>query len=87
LLKRYGEKQEGKDKKMEIFQMITKRNTTRIALLKRRETKQRRTRQSKHRYWKKHKRQHYLQVKRKQRKRRRSAISKLRVLNKEFKTY
>jgi hypothetical protein len=85
LLKRYGEKQEGKDKKMEIFQMITKRKYDANSSFERRETKQRRTRQSKHRYWKKHKRQHYLQVKRKQRKRRRSAISKLRVLNKEFK--
>ena len=85
LLKRYGEKQEGQDKKMEIFQMITKRKYNPNSLFKTRETKQRRTRQSKNRYWKKHKRQHYLQVKRKQRKRRRSTISKLRVLNKDFK--
>lgn len=85
LLKRYGEKQEGQDKKMEIFQMITKRKYDANSSFQTRETKQRRTRQSKHRYWKKHKRQQYLQTKRKQRKRRRYAISKLRVLNKEFK--
>ena len=85
LLKRYGEKQEGQDKKMEIFQMITKRKYNPNSSFETRETKQRRTRQSKHRYWKKHKRQQYLQLKRKQRKRRRYGISKLRVLNKEFK--
>ncbi len=85
LLKRYGEKQEGQDKKMEIFQMITKRKYNPNNAFETRETKQRRTRQSKHRYWKKHKRQQYLQIKRKQRKRRRYAISKLRILNKEFK--
>ena len=85
LLKRYGQKQEGKDKKMEIFQMITKRNYRPESLFERRDLKQRRTRQTKHRFWKKHKRQKYLQLKRKQRKRRRYAISKLRVLNKEIK--
>lgn len=85
LLKRYGEKQEVQDKKMEIFQMITKRKYDPNSSFETRETKQRRTRQSKHRYWKKHKRQKYLQTKRKQRKRRRYAISKLRVLNKELK--
>nr|YP_009238485.1 hypothetical chloroplast protein RF1 [Kirchneriella aperta]AMO01020.1 hypothetical chloroplast protein RF1 [Kirchneriella aperta] len=85
LLKRYGEKQEGQDKKMEILEMITKRKYNPNSSFRTRETKQRRTRQSKHRYWKKHKRQKYLQTKRKQRKRRRYALSKLRVLNKEFK--
>lgn len=85
LLKRYGGKQEGQDKKMEILEMITKRKYNPNSYFQPRETKQRRTRQSKHRYWKKHKRQKYLQTKRKQRKRRRYAISKLRVLNKEFK--
>jgi hypothetical protein len=85
LLKRYGQKQEGQDKKMEIFQMITKRKYEPNSSFDLRELKQRRTRQTKHRFWKKHKRQKYLQLKRKQRKRRRYAISKLRVLNKEFK--
>ena len=85
LLKRYGEKQDSQDKKMEIFKMITKRNYDPNSPFQTRKIKQRRTRQSKHRYWKKHKRQQYLQIKRKQRKRRRYSISKLRVLNKEFK--
>lgn len=85
LLKRYGEKANEKNKKMEILEMITKRKYNPDAPFKTREMKQRRTRQSKHRYWKKHKRQKYLQMKRKQRKRRRYSISKLRVLNKEFK--
>jgi hypothetical protein len=65
--------------------MITKRKYNPDTPFETREMKQRRTRQSKHRYWKKHKRQKYLQMKRKQRKRRRYSISKLRVLNKEFK--
>lgn len=85
LLKRYGQKDKGEDKKIEILQMITKREYNPNSSFEPRETKQRRTRQSKHRYWKKHKRQKYLQMKRKQRKRRRYSISKLRVLNKEFK--
>lgn len=85
LLKRYGEKANEKNKKMEILEMITKRKYNPDTLFETREMKQRRTRQSKHRYWKKHKRQKYLQMKRKQRKRRRYSISKLRVLNKEFK--
>lgn len=85
LLKRYGEKVDSQDKKMEILQMITKRKYDPESSFKLRETKQRRTRQGKHRFWKKHKRQKYLQTKRKQRKQRRYAISKLRVLNKEFK--
>lgn len=93
LLKRYGDKDKGisgsksqsQDKKIEILQMITKREYNPNTFFEPRETKQRRTRQSKHRYWKKHKRQKYLQMKRKQRKRRRYSISKLRVLNKEFK--
>ena len=85
LLKRYGQKEAGQDKKMEILQMITKRKYDPNSFFEARLTKQRRTRQSKHRYWKKHKRQKYLQIKRKQRKQRRSTISKLRVLNKEFK--
>jgi hypothetical protein len=85
LLKRYGGKTDGQDKKVEILEMITKRKYTPNSAFEPRETKQRRTRQSKHRYWKKHKRQKYLQVKRQQRKRRRYAISKLRVLNKELK--
>ncbi len=85
LLKRYGEKSNEKNKKMEILEMITKRKYNPEAAFETREMKQRRTRQSKHRYWKKHKRQKYLQMKRKQRKRRRYSISKLRVLNKEFK--
>lgn len=85
LLKRYGEKANEKNKKMEILEMITKRKYNPDAPFETREMKQRRTRQSKHRYWKKHKRQKYLQMKRKQRKRRRYSISKLRVLNKEFK--
>lgn len=85
LLKRYGQKDKGEDKKIEILQMITKREYDPNSFFEPRETKQRRTRQSKHRYWKKHKRQKYLQMKRKQRKRRRYSISKLRVLNKEFK--
>lgn len=85
LLKRYGKNAEVADKKIEILQMITKRQYQPNAFFEIRDMKQRRTRQSKHRYWKKHKRQKYLQIKRKQRKRRRSTISKLRVLNKEFK--
>lgn len=85
LLKRYGEKANEKNKKMEILEMITKRKYNPDTAFETRELKQRRTRQSKHRYWKKHKRQKYLQMKRKQRKRRRYSISKLRVLNKEFK--
>ena len=87
LLKRYGQKDKGEDKKIEILQMITKREYNPNSSFVPRETKQRRTRQSKHRYWKKHKRQKYLQMKRKQRKRRRYSISKLRVLNKEFKHF
>lgn len=85
LLKRYGQNDQGFDKKMEIFQMITKRKYDPNSPFEPRALKQRRTRQTKHRFWKKHKRQKYLQLKRKQRKRRRYTISKLRVLNKEFK--
>jgi hypothetical protein len=85
LLKRYGEKQEGQNKKMEVFQMITKKVYNPSNTFEIRTVKQRRTRQSKHRYWKKHKRQKYLQLKRKQRKRRRYSLSKLRVLNKQYK--
>ena len=85
LLKRYGERSNDTNKKMEILEMITKRKYNAELSFETRDIKQRRTRQSKHRFWKKHKRQKYLQTKRKQRKRRRYSISKLRVLNKEFK--
>jgi hypothetical protein len=49
------------------------------------ELKQRRTKQSKHRFWKKSKKPKYAQNKRKVRKRRRYALTKIRVLNKELK--
>lgn len=95
LLKKYGRMSdtpnagsvgtETRNKKVEIFQMITKRKYEPKSEFSVREIKQRRTKQRKHRFWKKHKKQKYAQNKRKQRKRRRYAIGKIRVLNKELK--
>lgn len=73
------------EKKVEIFQLITKKKYEAESEFKVREIKQRRTRIKKHRFWKKHKKQKYAQNKRKQRKRRRYAMGKIRLLNKEIK--
>ena len=77
------------DKKVEIFQMITKRKymplQSKESEFQTRETKQRRTRFIKRRFWRKHKKQKYAQDKRKQRKRRRHAAGKIRTMNKEYK--
>nr|YP_009238279.1 hypothetical chloroplast protein RF1 [Chlorotetraedron incus]AMO01157.1 hypothetical chloroplast protein RF1 [Chlorotetraedron incus] len=77
------------NKKLEIFQMITKNQKVKSKeskdMFQIRDIKQRRTRQRKHRYWKKHKKQKDAQNRRKLRKRRRYAKAKIRVLNKKFK--
>jgi hypothetical protein len=73
------------EKKVEIFQLISKRKYEAESEFKLRDIKQRRTRIKKHRFWKKHKKPKYAQNKRKQRKRRRYAIGKIRLLNKEIK--
>jgi len=77
---------EREKKKVELIQLITQRNYEASPLggkFLKREKKQRRTRQMKHRLWKK-KKQNYAQKRRKLRKRRRSTISKIRVFNKKL---
>jgi hypothetical protein len=93
LLKRYSRNsdstsqlQSTKDSKyIDIFQMITKRKYEPKSVFLMKETKQRRTRLIKRRFWRKHKKQKYHQTKRKQRKRRRYAVGKIRNMFKEYK--
>ena len=87
LLKRYSRNSEQalkKDKKIEIFKLITKRKYEPKSQFITREIKQKRIRQAKQRVWKE-KKQKFSQNKRKQRKRRRNAIAKLRTVFKEYK--
>ena len=85
LFKKYGKTQDHQQKKMEIFQLITKRKYEPNSLFKPRELKQQRTRQRKHRAWKKSKKPNYAQNRRKERKRRRYSVGK--ILNEKIKTY
>ncbi len=95
-LKKYGTSREKSNssqiqleretKKMELIQLITKRNSIlpkTLSLFVKRDQKQRRTRQIKYRAWKK-KKQNFAQKRRKLRKRRRSTSSKIRVFNKKL---
>eukprot|EP00882_Tetradesmus_deserticola_P000023 GHRQ01000024.1.p1 GENE.GHRQ01000024.1~~GHRQ01000024.1.p1 ORF type:complete len:2336 (+),score=521.59 GHRQ01000024.1:1240-8247(+) len=94
-LKKYGATQENstseqiqlerKNKKFELIQLITQRSSVLRGDEKflKRDQKQRRTRQMKHRAWKK-KKQNFAQKRRKLRKRRRSTIAKIRVFNKKL---
>jgi len=92
-LKKYGASQENvssnqiqlerEKKKVELIQFITLRNYEANGQFMKRDQKQRRTRQMKHRVWKK-KKQNFAQKRRKLRKRRRSTISKIRVFNKKL---
>jgi len=75
--------QERENKKVELIQFITQRNYEANGQFLKRDQKQRRTRQMKHRVWKK-KKQNFAQKRRKLRKRRRSTISKIRVFNKKL---
>nr|YP_009238383.1 hypothetical chloroplast protein RF1 [Bracteacoccus aerius]AMO01261.1 hypothetical chloroplast protein RF1 [Bracteacoccus aerius] len=80
-----SDKSENLRKKLEIFEKITKRTYKPESVFQTKEIKQRRTRQRKNRFWKKHRRPKYGQNKRKQRKRRRHAVGKIRSLNKQLK--
>lgn len=81
------------ERKLELIQYITGRTasplssqpsqTRQRSLFVKRDQKQRRTRQIKHRVWKK-KKQNFAQKRRKLRKRRRSTLSKIRVFNKKL---
>jgi len=95
-LKKYGASQEKtnksqiqierENKKIELIQLITGKNSNLArtgSLFMKRDQKQRRTRQIKHRAWKK-KKQNFSQKRRKLRKRRRSTLSKIRVFNKKL---
>jgi hypothetical protein len=94
-LKKYGATQENstsdqiqlerETKKFEFIQLITERSSVLRGDQKffKRDQKQRRTRQMKHRAWKK-KKQNFAQKRRKLRKRRRSTIAKIRVFNKKL---
>jgi hypothetical protein len=90
-LKKYGKnqnavsekQQERENKKSELIQFITQRNSEPTGKFLKRDEKQRRTRQMKHRSWKK-KKQNFAQKRRKLRKRRRSTVSKIRVYNKKI---
>lgn len=90
-LKKYGKnqnavsekQQEREKKKSELIQFITQRNSEPTGKFLKRDEKQRRTRQMKHRAWKK-KKQNFAQKRRKLRKRRRSTVSKIRVYNKKI---
>nr|AOY36049.1 hypothetical chloroplast RF1 [Hariotina sp. MMOGRB0030F] len=75
--------QEREKKKVELIQFITQRNYEANGQFLKKDQKQRRTRQMKHRVWKK-KKQNFAQKRRKLRKRRRSTISKIRVFNKKL---
>jgi hypothetical protein len=85
LFKKYGKTPDHEQKKMEIFQLITKRKYEPNSLFEPREFKQQRTRQRKHRAWKKSKKPNYAQNRRKQRKRRRYSVGKIRNLMKKLK--
>ncbi len=77
---------ERENKKLEFIQLITGKSATlprQGSLFVKRDQKQRRTRQIKHRAWKK-KKQNFAQKRRKLRKRRRSTLSKIRVFNKKL---
>jgi hypothetical protein len=74
---------EREKKKMDLIEFITQRNYKPEGNFLRREHKQRRTRQIKHRVWKK-KKQNFAQKRRKLRKRRRSTLAKIRVYNKKL---
>jgi len=73
------------NKKVDVFQMITKRKYVPQSRFKTRDIKQRRTRFLKRRFWRKHKKPKYAQDKRQQRKRRRYALGKIRTMNKDTK--
>lgn len=95
-LKKYGKTQnavlnqgadekqkERENKKVELIQFITQRNSAPNGKFLKRDEKQRKTRQMKQRAWKK-KKQNFAQKRRKLRKRRRSTVSKIRVYNKKL---
>nr|YP_010563862.1 hypothetical chloroplast RF1 [Coelastrum microporum]UWM13115.1 hypothetical chloroplast RF1 [Coelastrum microporum] len=92
-LKKYGASRENiasdqlklerEKKKVELIQFITQRNYEANGEFLKKDQKQRRTRQMKHRVWKK-KKQNFAQKRRKLRKRRRSTITKIRVFNKKL---
>ena len=95
-LKKYGKTQsaafhqgvdekqkERENKKGELIQFITQRNSAPNGKFLKRDEKQRKTRQMKQRAWKK-KKQNFAQKRRKLRKRRRSTVSKIRVYNKKI---
>jgi hypothetical protein len=95
-LKKYGKTQnaalnqgadekqkERENKKVELIQFITQRNSAPNGKFLKRDEKQRKTRQMKQRAWKK-KKQNFAQKRRKLRKRRRSTVSKIRVYNKKI---
>nr|YP_009238006.1 hypothetical chloroplast protein RF1 [Pseudomuriella schumacherensis]AMO01432.1 hypothetical chloroplast protein RF1 [Pseudomuriella schumacherensis] len=73
------------NKKVEILKLINNQNYEPENEFQTRETKQRRSRLRKNRFWKKHKKIKYAQTRRKLRKRRHYAVGKIRVLNKELK--
>nr|ALO21438.1 hypothetical chloroplast RF1 [Golenkinia longispicula] len=89
ILRKYGDIADSQDRKTfslkNVFQMITGRNYKPENEFLIKEPKQRRSLYRKHLYWKKHKRPKYAQNRRKKRKRRRSAIGKIRGLNKQLK--
>ena len=85
LFKKYGKTPDHEQKKMEIFQLITKRKYEPNSLFEPRKFKQQRTRQRKHRAWKKSKKPNYAQNRRKERKRRRYSVGKIRNLMKKLK--
>jgi hypothetical protein len=92
-LKKYGKTQktlaaeeisaDREKKKVDLIQVITERRYEPDGKFVPRDEKQRRTRQSKHRVWKK-KKQNFAQKRRKLRKRRRSTVSKIRVFTKKL---
>lgn len=73
------------NKKVEILKLINNQNYEPLNEFQTRETKQRRSRLRKNRFWKKHKKIKYAQTRRKLRKRRHYAVGKIRSLNKELK--
>nr|YP_009238317.1 hypothetical chloroplast protein RF1 [Bracteacoccus minor]AMO01195.1 hypothetical chloroplast protein RF1 [Bracteacoccus minor] len=81
--------EQGQQKKIttrsDLFELITKKTYEPEDQFQIKETKQKRIRLRKHRFWRKHKRPKYAQNKRKQKKRRRSVVTKIRSLYKELK--
>ena len=72
------------EKNIKIFEIQTGKayNGTDIFNLTSKNTK---IREKKHRYWRKHRRTNYMQIKQKKRKRRRSALGKIKTLAKKYK--